>query len=224
MAPDVSALTGGMMPSLSSFFTVGNVTIIIIVSCFLGALILGGLFFFLWKKRYNKRFEIWKTISGRTVRVAVWKAWLRRIGTANDYWSQIWFRKEILPRPKKYIDSKTAMFLAREDGEFINFDLGDLDEMQKTMGVFFDQEDMRMWRVSQQKTSRDEHLKRKWYIEYGPVISLVIVIMVVIVTMVIFVYLQKGYLEQSAQQIATLNNYIDLAKGITESGSGAKPL
>src|SRR3990170_3689769 len=99
--PDISSVTGNLVPSWTSFFTFQNVIIVLILGSIFAVVLFGGVFWWLWKRRYNKKFEIWKTINGRTSRIAVWKAWIRRIGTANDYWSEIWWRKEILPRPKK---------------------------------------------------------------------------------------------------------------------------
>lgn len=222
---DISAFTS-VMPKLPGFFTLTNVLLVFIIGG--SVLLIGGglLIWWLWKKRYNLKIEIFRTINGRTSRVATWKGYNRRIGTANDYWLQIWWSKLVLPRPLKYIDKNTVWYLAREDGEFINFDLGDLDDLQRKMGVHFDHQDMRLARASIQKILRDNYKKDPWYVKYAGIIAMVIVVVVMIVCLVLILYMIKDLVTKIGDLSATVNGYVEVAKGIaqTQQTSGMKPL
>ena len=102
---------------------------------FLAVLIMGliglGIWMYLARKQLKYTLPLYKRIGNKVIRVAIYKAKDFKIGRAGD---KLWY----VPKVKKYIGCgilQTApneyTYFEREDGEWINIEMPDVDEQMK---------------------------------------------------------------------------------------------
>ena len=99
-------------------------------------------------RKYKFKIPLYKSINGRNLRQAIYKAKVVPISKAGD---TLWFVAGV----KKFIapavltDAQNSFpHEERDDGEWINFAIGSVNEEQKRAGVVFIQQDMRTQRVA----------------------------------------------------------------------------
>lgn len=174
MADDpVSQLTG-YLPTWSQIQAGGlsavNVLTIIIL-CLIIFTILGVLtYLFLQKLKYKHRIVIWEKIGNHWERTGYDRAMEMKFGIAGDTVFVLRKRKKYLPRPETQTGRREFWFAIREDGEWINIGMEDIDLAQKQAHVNFLHPEVRYARTSMQKAMREEYIKPKFMEKYGHII------------------------------------------------------
>lgn len=179
--------------SMSSFASIGLVVAIaIVIIALVGVLIY-------WKsvkKAYWINIEVSRLIGGTPQRTAVYCAREIPFGMAGD---KLWrvcgigmFGKfkviKWLPVGKIQSAPRVWKYWIREDGEWINYQDENLDEISKKMGVRFVQEDMRLQRLATERLLEQRLMNKTFWEKWGTTIMMIIVFLVVAICMVIIFY------------------------------------
>jgi len=181
--------------SLSSTFAgfsvgkIGFALLIFFLAIFVVMIIGGGLFYWMQRKKLKWTIPLYKKIGSRVIRIATYKAMNYSISRAGD---KLWY----VPKVKKYIGvgslqsgANEYSYFEREDGEWINFEIPDIDTQMKQAKVKYLQQDMRSQRIaiSNILDSRFAN-KQSWWDKYGNLITYTIFYLVVAISMVVIFY------------------------------------
>lgn len=173
-------------------FGIGKVGLVLLVFfvAIVVCLIIGSIIFLYIRKRQLKyKIPLYKKIGSNVIRIATLKAKDFKVGLAGD---KLWY----VPKAKKYIIPATIQtapneytHFEREDGEWINIGLPDIDEKMKQMGVKYIHQDMRSNRIAisdlLEARFRD---KKSWWERYGHLVTHVIFYLIVAISMVVIFY------------------------------------
>jgi len=184
---------GGM----SMWGSIGIITVIAI-------LIIGGigLLFYLKsvKKAYWIKIEVSRLIGGVPMRVANYTAKEVPFGMAGDkLWkvasAGMWKIKAIkwLPVGKLQSAPRLWKYWIREDGEWINYQDSNIDDISKKMGVKFVNEDMRLQRLATERLLEQRLMNKTFWEKWGTTVMMIIVFLVIAICMVI-IFFQFGKL------------------------------
>ena len=192
---------------------IGQVVILIV----LGIVIVGLIgWFFYWKatqRAFKYRIHLYKKVGNTPTRIAFHQAREIPMGRAGDY---LWFVKGIkkyLPVPIIQSAPNEFWFWVREDGEWINFGMEDLDESSKKAGVKYLHQDMRMQRLATDRLLEQRLMKKSFWEQYGMVIAYVVFFLVIAISMSIIFYQYGGVVERTAELISITGNLMDKANG-----------
>lgn len=179
--------------SMSSFASIGLViAIAVVIIGLVGVLIY-------WrsvKKAYWITIECSRLIGGNPMRVATYCAREIPFGMAGD---KLWrvcgtgmlgkFKViKWLPVGKVQSAPRVWKYWIREDGEWINYQDSNLDDLSKKMGVRFVNEDMRLQRLATERLLEQRLMNKSFWEKYGTIIMMIIVFLVVAICMVIIFY------------------------------------
>jgi len=230
---------GGM----GSIGTYGSIALIITIAVVIIGLIGGLIYWRSVKKSYWIRIHVFRLIGNIPTRVAIYSAREVPFGMAGD---KLWkvapngmFKFPVvkwLPVGKIQTAPREFWYYIREDQEWINFTLADLNDIQRKAGVRFVQEDMRLQRLATERLLEQRLMNKTFWEKWGTTIMLIIVFLVVAICMVVIFY-QFGKLmekfsavEQTQLETAKIllrtfgDNYINTALNSTYAGgSGLIP-
>jgi len=193
---------GGKMSSLGSILLV--VAIAFVIIAIIGYFVYASSL----KKKYWIKIHVFRLIGNTPTRVAKYNAQEVPFGMAGD---RLWkvatgflYLKAIkwLPCGKIQSAPREFWYYIREDGEWINFSLDDINEIQKKAGVRFVQEDMRLQRLATERLLEQRLMNKTFWEKWGTTIMLIIVFMVVAVCMVVIFYQFSKIIDQFAQVVA----------------------
>jgi hypothetical protein len=222
--------------------TFGSIALVIAIAVVV--LALGGLLIYhkITKKAYWINIHVFRLIGNIPTRVAIYSAREVPFGMAGDkLWkvasSGMWKLKAIkwLPVGKIQTAPREFWYFIREDQEWINFQMSDLNKISKDMGVRFVQEDMRLQRLATERLLEQRLLNKSFWDKYGTIIMTMILFLVIAVCMVIMFYqwgklLDKFTLIEDTQlQTAKIlyktfgDNYINQALNSTGGFEGLIP-
>ncbi len=164
---------------------IGNALILFVII----TLILGGIgwliFWRITSKAYYIRIPLYRLVGNIPTRVAIYRARRFAIGKAGDY---LWYVKGI----KKFLPPATIqtapneyMHWEREDGEWINFAMGDLDKEQKKAGVRYIHQDMRSQRIATANILEQRLINKGFWDKYKDLIVHLIFYIVVMICMIV---------------------------------------
>ncbi len=169
--------------------SIGNVLLIFFLTVLIFGLVGVALFMYVNNKKYKYSIPLYKKIGGTPIRIAVYKAKDYKIGNSGD---KLWYVRKI----KKFIPPATIQtapneypHFEREDGEWINFGLGDIDKQLKQAGVKYINQDMRATRIAigELMDLRFKDKKGFWD-KYGQMIMNVVFYLVIAIAMVVIFY------------------------------------
>jgi len=136
-------------------------------------------------KAYFIKIPLYRLVGNKPTRVAIYRARKFSISRAGDI---LWFVKGV----KKFIAPATIQsapneFLhwEREDGEWINFGLGDLDEDQKRAGVKYIHQDMRSQRIATSNILEQRLVNKGFWDKYKDMIVHLVFYLVVMICMIV---------------------------------------
>ncbi len=175
------------------------------------ALIGIGLYFYLMNKQLKYTIPLYKMIGGKPMEIATYKAKDFKIGYAGD---KLWF----VPKAKKYIMAGTIqsgkskfLHFEREDGEWVNFGLEDIDKAMKTAGARYIQSDMRAGRIAISNILEARFKgKESFWEKYGSMITQTIFYLIVSVSMVIIFYQWGGIIDRTNELLGRIIAYEEL--------------
>ncbi len=189
------------IPEISGGFILGLVLWFFIILFVSGV----GVFFVIWYYRNKKFFikiNIFEKVNGMWTATRKDRAMETRLsndGTVIHYWRK---HKAFRPMPTLQSGINTYYYFIREDGHFINFTLGDLDEQMRELGAKFHEKDIRYQNVGLRKSLKDRYDKPTFMQRYGGVITYTILI---VVTMIMIIMLFDKFLELTSKVEAILN-------------------
>jgi len=162
------------------------------------------------KRSYWIKIHVFRLIGNIPTRVAIYSAREVPFGMAGDrLWkvapAGIWKIKAIKWLPVGKIQSAPSEFwyFIRQDQEWINFTLKDLNEISKEMGVKFVQEDMRLQRLATERLLEQRLMNKSFWEKWGTVVMTVIFFLVISICMVIIFYQFGKLLDKFTQVEAT---------------------
>jgi len=197
--------------SLSQVVHTGTIAIIVIVCSGIVGVVLA---FFLLKLRFNKKIVIFEKINNRYERTGTDLARDFKIGLAGDTIILLKKRKKYLTNPKIQNGRRTYWYAIREDGEWINFGIEDLNEKTREMGIKFSDEDMKHSRSALQRNLRDRYDKPSFLQKYGGMLAYATLILVtcvgawLIADKFLLIVDKVGYQIELANQLATTQREI----------------
>lgn len=163
--------------------------LILVLSIAIVGLVGWFVYYYTNKKKLKYTIPLHKMIGGRPMKIGTYKAMEYRISMAGD---KLWY----IPKVKKYISPANIQsapneysHFEREDGEWINFGLGDIDTEMKNAGVKYIATDMRSQRIAISNLLEQRFKgKQSFWDKYGNMIAQVIFYLIVSVCMVIIFY------------------------------------
>lgn len=194
--PDVSSINPLSSINLGdSIGQIGSIAIVfaiaLVVIGLIGVLIYGRSV----KKNYWINIHVYRLIGNVPTRVAIYSAKEVPFGMAGDkLWkvapSGMMKFKTIkwLPVGKIQTAPREFWYYIREDGEWINFQMQELNKVSKDMGIRFVQEDMRLQRLATERLLEQRLLNKTFWEKYGTIVMTVILFLVISICMVIMFY------------------------------------
>lgn len=188
--------------------TVGNILILFLI----GLLILGLIGFLIWwywnKKKYYIKIPLYSLIGNKPTRIGTYRARTIAMGKAGD---KLWFVKGI----KKYLPPATIQTAPnefwhwiREDGEWINFSLENLDADMHRAGVKYIQEDMRLQRLATDRLLEQRLLNKGFWEKWGVIIGYAVFFLVITVALIIIFYQYSKIVDKTAELIDHVDQII----------------
>lgn len=183
----------------------------------IGVLILAGIvvLIILWKrkKQYWIKIPLFRVVGNVPTKVKTYKAKVFPIGKAGD---RLWY----VSKAKKFIAPATLQSAPnefwhweREDGEWINFTLGNLDEVMKKAGVKYIHQDMRSQRIATANLLEQRLMKKGFLEKWGVVIGYVIFFLVITVAVVINLYMMGKVIQQMNPLVKMLTEALAESEG-----------
>ncbi len=158
-----------------SFSFFGDIVIFLILCIIAGVVT----YWYLNKKSYNKEIVKFREINGVTRRVGVEKA--KEIVLPGTSVRAFYLKnsKFYIPRPSIETGQNEFWYFIREDGEWVNVGLANLNTELKQLGLKYDHTDMRMANAALKRLVDKSYKKSNWLKEYAPYIGFAIIIIMV---------------------------------------------
>ena len=198
--------------------SVGTIALVIVIAIVLVILIAVSVLLVMRKRTYIYSIHIWKTIGNTPTRVGVYRAKMIPIGRAGDQLLYVGKLKKYLPPPTIQSASNEYWFYIREDGEFINFGMEDLDAVSKKAGVKFIHQDMRMQRLATDRLLEQRLMQKSFWEKWGDMIGMAILYIVIAVALTIFLFQYGKIVTQTGALLETAHRYMLESQGKGESG------
>jgi hypothetical protein len=178
-------------------------------------IIIGVVSYFIWVRvKYDKKIVVFERIGQRIEPTRHDKAMEYKIVESGDTLFYLKKAQKWLPLPTIQTGIKTYWFFIREDGEWINIGLGDIDKQMKAANVFFLDKDMRYARVAMQRLLEKRLQKQPWYLEYAGVIMYIGLIFVTGLVMWLMASKFVEVANASAEAIKSSKEVLDATRQI----------
>jgi len=187
MAPIQEAMkqSGVAIPQFNFGFVTTEFFIYLLLGI-LGAIVIGAAFIFLYMQLlYKNKIVLFRKVGNLVLPADKDKGKFERIGLAGDYWMRTRKFKKILPRPKLQMGKGVYWYFEREDGEWINFTIGDLDEQFKKADINYIDEDMRLQRLGIQRNLKERLDRISWWQKYGTALMGVVFMLIVTICLIV---------------------------------------
>lgn len=220
----ISETAGKLLPNFS-MAGLGSLLLYGFISLLVIALIGVGVYFLVQRMQYNKKIILWAKIGGKLTRIQEDTGKFERVGISGDQWCRLRKAKKILPRPRIAVAKNEFWFYQRKDGEWINFDLEDIDDKFEKASIKYDDEDMRLQRLGIQKNLIARFQKATFWQKYGGMImSLIFVLVVAIMFILLFKTMGDSWVQagEMAEAVKEMANQVQ--KLSTRVGGGAVPV
>jgi len=207
-----------ILPASLSGAGIMKIILWIIGSILFSIIVVGGVILLFYILKFNKKAVIFEKVNNRIVPTINSKACFEKVGRAGDRMFYIKSLKQYTKDASIQMGKNTFWFYKREDGELINFELKDLDEIMKQAGAFYVDFDMRMHRLGIEKNLKERHLKEKFWDKYGAMIMNILAFMIIVVCMVIFFWQLNKVMGSLKSLIDAMNGYIQAFNNIVGTG------
>ncbi len=153
----------------TSITTAGVISAVVWVIFFLIFCIGSGVitFIIMRNKKFNKVILLYENINGRFEPTMKLKAMNINIGDAGDQVLYISKIKKYIPTPSIQTGRNIYYFCIREDGEWFNFGVEDINEKFREMNAWFLDKEMRHTRTALQKNLKERFQKLTFLEKYG---------------------------------------------------------
>ncbi len=119
------------------------------------------------RMKYNKKIVIFEKIGGSWEATKQDRAMDIKFSTAGDLIIHLAKHKLYRPYPQIQTGRRTYWYAIREDGEWINFGIEDIDLKMKRMDIHFLDKEMRYARTQIQKGLKDRYEQPTFWEKYG---------------------------------------------------------
>lgn len=162
------------------------------------------------KKNYWITIHVYRLIGNVPTRVAINSAREVPFGMAGDKLWRVanhgWNKFKVikwLPVGKIQTGIREYWYFIREDGEWINFCLADLNDIQKKAGIRFVNEDMRLQRLATERLLEQRLMNKSFWDKWGNTVMMIIVFLVVAICMVVIFYQFSKVIDKMGVIVAT---------------------
>lgn len=163
---DVQTTVRDLLPAGTATGAVGMITwAVILISLTAVAATIG--YIIIMRLRYNKKIVVFEKIAGRYEPSFKDRAMEVKHGNAGDTIFMTKKKRKYLPRPTIQTGRKTYWFVIREDGEWINIGIKDIDEDMREMGAKYLDKEMRYARTGIQKGLEKRYDQGNWLKEHA---------------------------------------------------------
>lgn len=179
--------------------------------------------------KYKFKIVIFGKVSGKWEIIKVDRAMLIPYGKGGDKVMYLRKTKRTIPLPSLQSGKNTYYMCLREDDELINFEMEDLDKLQKQMGAKFLDKEMRYARVSLQGHFKERYDRPKFWDKYGALV--INVVAIVLIMVMLFLIIDKvldgastlNRMLETQEKIQDLNLKVLNAIEQVTAGSGIRP-
>jgi len=126
-----------------------------------------GIILYIVNRKYNKKIIIFEKIGGSFVPIRKDRGMEVKFSTAGDSITYLRKHKKYIPNPSIQTGNREYWYFIREDDEWINFGLTDLDQASRDVGARFLDKEMRYARTSIQKGLKDRYEQQSAWQKYG---------------------------------------------------------
>jgi len=132
---------------------------------FILVIIMGIISYFVYMVAiYNRKIVVFEKIGGRIEPVSKDKARIIRISDSGDTVFYCLKSRKYLPNPTIQMGRRVFWYYVREDGEWINIGLENIDKEMRRAKVHYVDRDMRYSRVALQKNIQKRYNKESWLV------------------------------------------------------------
>ena len=142
--------------------------------------VIGGIaaFVIASQMQFKVKVRVFERVAGKFRPTRSDKAKRMIIGQGGDEILYLKKHKKMLPMPTIQATQNTYWFFISDDGEWINFELGDFDDDRRAMGASFLDKEMRYARAGLQLMAKERYDKRGFMEKYGGMIAYAVLILV----------------------------------------------
>lgn len=194
-----------------------NVIFIIVISLFIIGLVAVLIVLRVNAKKYKYKIPLYTKVGNIPTRIAVAKAKPVPFGRAGD---QLWFvkgkgiKKWIAPASIQSAKNEFWHWI-REDGEWVNFSMQDLDTISKQAGVKYVKQEARLTRLAIDRLLEQRLMNKSFWEKWGVIIGYVIFFLVITIALVIFFH-------QYGKSVEKTGEILDKADAILEKAVSAE--
>ena len=198
--------------------TYGAVALVIAIAVVIVALLGVIIYWFVQRKQYWILIKVYRKIGGVTTRVADYQAKEVPFGMAGD---KLWrVSKGLLkikaikwlPVGKVQSAPREFWYMIRSDGEWINVEMGDIDEASQKLGLRFTQEDMKLQRLATERLLEQRLMDKTFWQKWETTIMTIIVFLVVAVSMAIIFFQWSKLLDKMVPLVDMLTRSLAMAE------------
>lgn len=213
---NLNPLAGSSLFNMSTF---ASALIIIAIAVVIFSLIGIIIFYYVIKGQYNIKIKCFRKVAGVTTHIADFVAKEVPFGMAGDklwrvapntFISKAFKIIKWLPVGKVQTAPFEYWYFIREDGEWINYQQDDIDDISKKAGVRFVQEDMRLSRLATDRLLEQRLMNKSFWDKWGNTIMTIIFFLVLAVCMVIIFYQFSKLLEHFDALIAPMQKMVEV--------------
>ena len=128
-------------------------------------------YFFVIRLKFNKKIVVFEKINGRFEPAGRDLAMDFKVGMGGDTVFFLRKRKKYISTPRIQTGRRTYWFAIREDGEWLNIGIEDIDLKSRQMKLELTDESMKHTRVALQRSLRDRYNKVTFLEKYGGMIA-----------------------------------------------------
>jgi len=210
--------------------SVGTIKVVLIIFLVILVFIATGVitYFILKKKKFNKFVVVFEKINGKPEVVLRCRAMISKFGRGGDQIMILAKGKKILPKPEIQTGRNNYWFYIREDGEWINIGISDIDEKFREVNANFLHPEIRYQRTSiQEGMIKERYQQTSWWKENWHIIVSIAVIVVLLIFMFLIVSkqiqvmnAQQGVAETVKETVEIANKLLASAENLRSGGSG----
>lgn len=213
--------------SISGVFSFITWFIIFVVLAVIAAIVT---YLIVMRLKFNKKIVIFEKINNRFEPTGSDLAMNFKVGLGGDTVFFLRKRKKYISTPRLQTGRRTYWYAIREDGEWINIGIEDVDAKMKTLKVKFLDESMKHTRVALQRSLRDRYNKVTFLQKYGGIFAYASLIIITAIGVWLVADKMILIVERVGQQIDLANKLAVTQKEILGaldnicSTSGLKPV
>lgn len=214
--PNIGGTIGQIMPK----FNVGGMVsmiawalVIILILVIIGVVA----FIFIQRKKFKHSIVIFEKINGIVQDTGKDRAMEVALNKGGDSVFFLQKRKKYLPTPRLQSGRRKYYYFIREDGEWINVQLNDIDEQMRKVGAHFLDKEMRYARTELQKGLKERYEQKNWLKENLPMI--ITIGFIVLIGVMAWLIMDKwiGLAQTTNDGVKQSGEVMKLAKEILQS-------